>query len=702
MRTTISLLLVLFSLGCDNTIPGDPNKPDGDTGLSSATADAGTGDGSDADSDGADSDGADSDGDDSDGADSDGADSDGSEADSDGSEADSDGTEADSDATAPDGDDPGDAGGDTDGGDDDGDGGDADDSITTDDGSPIDEDGDDDGYTSLVDCDDTDPLIHPGADEVCDGRDNDCDGMIDTVDDSLTGALTVWPDLDGDGFGGSADSELSCTVDAGWSTESGDCNDDDPDIHPDADEVCDAIDNDCDTLTDNDDDDTIGLVTFYLDSDDDDLGTAAGSTEACPGTPPEGYADNTDDCDDSSASVGAATAWYADDDGDSYGAGEAVFACDAPAGTSSVDTDCNDSASGVHPGATDYCGDDIDNDCDDHPTDWASDCINFEPQDVLPLVSCTGDPESFSVNGDYIRVTYGDDGFWWDLDEPNGLQIRPADRAPGDDEWAEVTHVGTSIDQMTLDLPGEDLFFSGGHENHESSDFTLTCANPVSMGDVIGAVHKFEASWMSGTILSPDGFMVPTFSSVNITRTELWNRAGEAMLVHFDVTRPLYFGTTSFTLRRQIDPDIDSPDTSHTAFYGNTDYENYVSASGPSSDWTVGWGGCSSDGKVGALDSLDPVDEDVSGACRSDGITGDMMLTYLWNDTIPSMDSIEDAFGMTIGADVEGAEDQWMDQQEDLCGDLFDHSWLYSWASVCEPIIFVPWDPPDWEPPMGW
>ncbi len=65
-------------------------------------------------------------------------------------------------------------------------------------------DADGDGYDREVDCDDEDPQRHPGADEVCDGLDNDCDGFLDDEDPSLVGGASVYLDGDGDGYGDAA------------------------------------------------------------------------------------------------------------------------------------------------------------------------------------------------------------------------------------------------------------------------------------------------------------------------------------------------------------------------------------------------------------------------------------------------------------------------------------------------------------------
>jgi len=120
----------------------------------------------------------------------------------------------------------------------------------------LDCDADSDGYEAEYcggdDCNDEDENIHPGADEVCDGLDNDCDGS--------PGADEV--DADEDGF-------MVCEDD---------CDDNNDTVYPGADELCDGIDNDCDGDVDegcgddddDDDDDTGG------DDDDDDDGSCCG------------------------------------------------------------------------------------------------------------------------------------------------------------------------------------------------------------------------------------------------------------------------------------------------------------------------------------------------------------------------------------------------------------------------------------------
>ena len=73
-------------------------------------------------------------------------------------------------------------------------------------GSAVDEDGD--GFSPADgDCDDDDAGVHPGAEEVCDGKNNDCDAGID--EDAVDGR-TLYMDGDGDGFGDPAVAIQAC------------------------------------------------------------------------------------------------------------------------------------------------------------------------------------------------------------------------------------------------------------------------------------------------------------------------------------------------------------------------------------------------------------------------------------------------------------------------------------------------------------
>lgn len=97
------------------------------------------------------------------------------------------------------------------------------------------------------DCNDLVAFIHPGALEQANGRDDDCNG---TVDDGIENAL-LYPDKDGDGFGAPALDPFEGQIGLeGYAANAEDCDDNDPDIHPDIEEVCDGRDNDCDMQVD--------------------------------------------------------------------------------------------------------------------------------------------------------------------------------------------------------------------------------------------------------------------------------------------------------------------------------------------------------------------------------------------------------------------------------------------------------------------
>ncbi len=229
--------------------------------------------------------------------------------------------------------------------------------LTVREAADVDQDGD--GYSpNAGDCNDSSITIYPGAPEVCDGLDNDCNPATD-----IDVASPCYDD-DGDGYcEGPPCTNTTNTIP--------DCNDANAAAYPGAPEICNNLDDDCDGEVDE----GLGAELYWYDADQDGYGQG-NPISSCSGPPP-GHTSLTGDCDDFNPLVNPGMTEIGngidddcdgqideggpdfDDDGDGY--------CEAPPCTNpnaSALPDCNDNDSSIHPGAPEVCGDGVDNNCD--------------------------------------------------------------------------------------------------------------------------------------------------------------------------------------------------------------------------------------------------------------------------------------------------------------------------------------------------
>ena len=235
------------------------------------------------------------------------------------------------------------------------------------------------GYVIIgTDCDDTTSDVYPGGLEVCDERDNDCNGVVDEGVGSV-----YYADPDADGAGDPQSTIIACQPPAGYVINDTDCDSADGSVSPNAVELCDDIDNDCDGETDEDD--AADAATWYADADSDDHGDPNTTLVSCAAD--IGYIDVAGDCDDSDddsypggeevcdgadndcdgetdeASATDAETYYADSDSDGYGTDAyTTAACEPPAGYVENTDDCDDTDAATSPDGEEVC-DGADNDC---------------------------------------------------------------------------------------------------------------------------------------------------------------------------------------------------------------------------------------------------------------------------------------------------------------------------------------------------
>jgi len=190
----------------------------------------------------------------------------------------------------------------------------------------VDTDDDNDLDPDVTDCAPLDATMKNGGQEMCDGIDNNCNGKVDEG----------YPNFDGDGEADCIDVDDDNDADP----DVVDCNPVNPEVYHGADEICDDKDNNCNLLVDESG--SSGCSMFYKDKDDDGWGMnnkslcLCGPTEDYTASQPGDCDDSVwsinpdgtevcnnsdDDCDGSKDNAGSlgCTNYYVDTDGDGYG-----------------------------------------------------------------------------------------------------------------------------------------------------------------------------------------------------------------------------------------------------------------------------------------------------------------------------------------------------------------------------------------------
>ncbi len=334
-----------------------------------------------------------------------------------------------------------------------------------------------------ADCDDGDASVNPDAAEACNALDDDCDGAIDDV--AMSEETIFYADLDEDGAGDPAATVVACTQPTGSVTNGLDCDDGDASLNPDAAEICDGVDNDCDGEAD---DSAIDGTAWYTDADEDGFGVEESRVTACEA--PAGTVAQAGDCDDADAAVHP----YAEEPCE-----DADYNCDGlngaldddGDGVKGCEGDCDDGDAAVSPDADEVCNT-LDDDCDELIDD-ADPTLNTSG---LTLYYPDADGDGFGDEGDegapfceQPAGTVADDQDCDDADEdinPDAVEV--CSTASDDDCDGGTTDCTLEL----IDLP---LIFDGETDGERAGVSLLSGQDLDGDGRadlVVGATERYD------------------------------------------------------------------------------------------------------------------------------------------------------------------------------------------------------------------
>lgn len=415
------------------------------------------------------------------------------------------------------------------------------------------------------DCDDKSAAVFPGADEVCDGLDNNCDGVID--DDAID-RIAFYIDVDGDGFGDGEKSERACAAPEGYVADFGDCDDLQSDVNPGMAEACNDLDDDCDTQIDepgatgeqswfkDEDGDgygdpdsspvvachaPTGRVADDQDCDDDAEGVNPGASEVCDPRDVDEDCDGVSDDDDDAPDPASLTDWFPDVDRDGYGdASDAgTSRCERPTDHVSDGSDCDDGDIEVHPSADELCND-LDDDCD--PATLEAGRVYFEALDGTRsnetpawALGTSAKPAAIDLTEDGTLTVC--DGTWYvefdvtanvDFVGPHGAEATLLDGADASTILEMVDGTDVSLTGLTLQKGnGDTKVFGFGTEGGAvacSGGSTLS-TDSVTFEDNYGHI--------GGAILAMDGCDLTLVDTIFQSNSATY---GGAILAYDDVS----------------------------------------------------------------------------------------------------------------------------------------------------------------------